>query len=344
MHSVCERIQINRENIPKDAFVHWTNHLRNTLDDFSPGQRGFTTFFELITAMGFLYFQEEQVDFAVIETGLGGRLDATNVADPKLCIITHISMEHADKQSPVVVGHQDHELLHHFHARLDDHSAKVVMVDERYELLSTTIASENRHILCKCEETNMELISPLLGYYQTQNVMTAHASMSLLFEHGIVQNFNDDTFNQGLQKTKWDGRFEIITHGKTKVVFDIAHTVKGAASLKKSLEEAFPHANRIYVMGFLHDKNVPGMINALCNDEDQIYFTIPPTPRALPMDQLKEQVQKMNLFSQHYFEDDVLNAFDLAIQNANDDDVVIVAGSLYLVSSIREKIIQQMDK
>lgn len=361
LHSVRERIQINREWINKDAFVHWTNHLRNTMDEFSPGQSGFTTFFELITAMGFLYFQQEKVDFAVIETGLGGRLDATNVAEPKLCVITHISMEHADKlgetiekiadeklgilrkQSPVVIGHQDSSLLPHFHARLTDHPSKTVFVDEQYEVLSNWIENNKRYIQCQYDKEKVKLISPLLGHYQTQNVITAHAAMCVLADQNQIQHYSDDAFNQGLQHTKWDGRFEVIPYGNTKVVLDIAHTVKGVASLKRSLEEVFPHAKRHYVMGFLRDKNVSGMIDALCDENDRFIFTAPPTPRALPLGELQKRISGMNLLSPVQFEEDALTAFDLALQHSNKDDVVIVAGSLYLVSAVREKLIQKLD-
>lgn len=359
LHSVRERIQINREWITKDAFVHWTNHLRSAMDEHAPGQSGFTTFFELITAMGYLYFQDENVDFAVIETGLGGRLDATNVADPKLCIITHISMEHADKlgdtleqiaeeklgivrkDSPVVIGHQDRELQSHFHTRLSDHQAKTVLVDERYEFVSSSIAENQRHIDCKYDDATIHFISPLLGSYQIQNVMTAHSALTMLSGQGLIHIFNQDAFNVGLQKAKWDGRFEVIPYGKTNVVLDIAHTVKGAVSLKNSLEDVFPTSNRIYVLGFLKDKNVRGMVEALCNDDNQIIFTEPPTPRALPLDKVKENIQSFQHLTFIQMEKDALKAFDLAMQTADEGDVVVVAGSLYLVSAVRDKLIQQ---
>lgn len=359
LHSVRERIQINREWITKDAFVQWTNHLRSVLDTHAPGQSGFTTFFELITAMGFLYFQDEEVDFAVIETGLGGRLDATNVADPTLCIITHISMEHADKlgdtiekiadeklgiiriDSPVVIGHQDKELLSHFYLRLEDHSASTVLVDEHYELISSSIVDNQRQIYCTYDDSSIQLTSPLLGSYQIQNVMTAHAALNMLSAKGLIQKFNHVVFNNGLQQTIWDGRFEVIHQGKVNIILDIAHTVKGAASLKSSLEGVFPGSKRIYVLGFLHDKNVQGIVETLYNENDHIIFTEPPTPRALPIDEVKKEIQSFQHSPSIQIEKDALKAFELAMQTADVGDVVVVAGSLYLVSAVRDKLVPQ---
>lgn len=360
LHSVRERIQINRKWITKEAFVHWTNVLRHELESFSPGQSGFTTFFELITAMGFLYFQQEKVDFAVIETGLGGRLDATNVGNPILCVITHISMEHADKlgdtlekiadeklgivrdQTPVVIGHQDDHLLPHFYQRLNGHSSQTVFVDNSYSLLLSRIVDHQREIVFQTETESVKVMSPLLGYYQVQNVMTVHAAINTLAQK-YIHPVSIQDFQYGIQHTRWDGRFEVIPYHSIPVVLDIAHTVKGAIALKQSVMEVYPKQKLIFVLGFLKDKNYQEMMKELCTPDDNIILTVPPTPRALEMDELQKVCTCFDNKMSFHFIENVDHAFEQALKLAHHDSVVIVAGSLYLVSAVRSRLVQISD-
>ncbi len=363
LHSVRERIRINNDWIDKESFVYWTQYLRNELEAFSPGQTGFTTFFELLTAMGFHYFKQQQVDFAVMETGLGGRLDATNVGNPILCIITHISMEHAEKlgdtlekiadeklgiirkNAPVIVGPQDETLLPHFKKRLEYHPSSVNYVDEEFSLLDTSILNAKRNIVFKDSHNSIvTLASPLLGYYQVQNVMTAYAAFSQLRERKWIPFTDSDMFQEGVNKTVWDGRFEVFTlpDGKS-IVLDIAHTVKGALSLKRSLDDVFPNKKRSFILGFLKEKNYMAMIENLCNEEDFIILTEPPSPRAIPLDELQRTCSVLESKFDIRYEKEAASAFQAVIDTIDSNRVLVIAGSLYLVSHVRSMLTQEIE-
>ena len=205
LENIRERIQINGNWISENDFSVLSEYLEEKLAEHPPVQTGYATFFELMTSMAFLYFKRENVDFAVIETGLGGRLDATNVMMPLVTVITHISKEHtaqlgdaleqiADEKLgitrpavPVIIGHQDQDLLPHFRSRLEYHCPPPVFLDTDYHLNSISLDNHSRHVeLWRGNPLQEKRVFslPLLGHYQMQNVATALAALDSLQQEG----------------------------------------------------------------------------------------------------------------------------------------------------------------
>ncbi|MGC9327071.1 MAG: bifunctional folylpolyglutamate synthase/dihydrofolate synthase, partial [Candidatus Hinthialibacter sp.] len=325
----------------------------------------YVTFFELLTAMAFLYFQEKQVDFAVVETGMGGRLDSTNVMRPKLSIITHISLEHTEQLGstleaiadeklgitqpgiPVIVGRQEETLTPHFYKRLKNHQAPVVYADEKYRIAASQCGLKYRRL-------DMERIGgsiqrrrihiPLFGHYQMENAATALAAIDALHENGVIPLPSPTALDRGFRQVIWPGRFEIFRRkNRSTLVLDAAHTAKGAASLRLSLDEQFLHQKRVFLLGFLQGKKIREMIQSLARPGDSVIFTQAPTPRGSSLDLIRECLSSVDLSRMEvFFIPTPARAFAQAEKIAAPQDVLCVTGSLYLVGDIRQRVMSAL--
>ena len=360
LEDIRERIQINGEWISEVAFCHWAAYLQDKLALHPPVQTGYATFFELMTAMAFLHFQNEKVDFAVIETGLGGRLDATNVMTPLVTVITHISKEHtaqlgdtleqiADEKLgitrpsvPVVIGHQDDDLLPHFHCRLKDHTIPPVFVDERYEWNTISLDSHIRimEIGRVQHPEKRKFAFPLLGQYQLQNAAAAIATLDLLHRENHVPLISEPLLQSAMPAVCWPGRFECIQLPDAPlIIFDVAHTVKGAASMRLSLDELFPDRRFWFVMGFLAGKKVKEIVSTVIHPGDILVLTKAPSPRGMAIDEIEIEIAGTISNCQiRERMDDPYQAFMFAVRHAQINDIVVVSGSLYVVGDIRKNL------
>ncbi|MDP8245433.1 MAG: folylpolyglutamate synthase/dihydrofolate synthase family protein [Candidatus Hinthialibacter antarcticus] len=363
LHHIRERIQINGKCISAPAFVRWTQSLKETVERRRHPSRGYATFFELLTAMAFLYFRERGVDYAVIETGLGGRLDATNVADPLVSVITHISMEHAHllgdtleeiadeklgiirPNAPVVVGSQDPALLPHFKQRLREHKAQTVFTDQDYAIGPQQVGPRGRKVVVNNTRSHQQwtLRIPLVGRYQGRNALTALAALQALEQSGAVPAFTQRELRRGFASVQWPGRFEVIRRARqAPIVLDVAHTVKGAAALRESLDESFPKQRRVFVCGFLQDKNAAGMVKELCRPDDVLVLTQAPTPRGMSIEQIETLLQQNGVQPPRQIErrTSPRSALRRAVELARPRDVIVIAGSLYLIGALRNRCIK----
>lgn len=357
LQNIRERITINSQWIDELEFCHLVDYLKDQLKGMPPLPEGYATFFELLTAMAFLYHKEKTVDFSVIETGLGGRLDSTNVMNPLITAITHISLEHthllgdtlekiADEKLgitrpnvPVVIGHQEPDLLPYIRKKLSHHSAPVIFADDCYRIVSHSYGRRYRTVDIENIKTNLKrkLKIPLFGYYQLQNVITALAVMDTLVDSQSIPPFSEKRLQEGMRNVYWPGRFEIVRRiGQPTVILDVAHTAKGTASLRLSLDEIFPNKRRTYVMGFLKGKNIQSMINHLVRPEDRIVLTKAPSPRGESTDNIMQSIDGFKeRFPIYSVENKPVKAYQLAKSMVSDRESIIVTGSLYLVGEIR---------
>ncbi len=359
LENIRERISVNGEWISERTFSRWTKILQEKMDALPPLRGGYATFFELITAMAFLEFQKRKVDYAVIETGLGGRLDSTNVMNPILTVITHISLEHtnllgdtleavADEKLgirrpgvPIVIGHQDSDVLDHIHRRLQDHEPPPICTDERYRALSQKWGRRYRTIEIQGglnEEKKRIVQIPLFGHYQLQNTLTAVAALDVLQQTGALRPYRKEELTEGLRQVKWPGRFEIFRRpDRATVVLDVAHTAKGAASLRLSLDEIFPNKHRIFVAGFLEGKKIRSMVRRLARPSDGIVFTCAPSPRGMPIQGILDEIEGLHDVGPNCHQiENPIDAFTQAEAMAKPKDVIVVTGSLYLTGVIRK--------
>ncbi|MBN2327396.1 MAG: bifunctional folylpolyglutamate synthase/dihydrofolate synthase [Candidatus Omnitrophica bacterium] len=362
LHDIRERIIINGEWISKQAFSRLTRRLQEIGEQEAPLPQGYVTFFELLTAMAFLYFQEEQVDFAVVETGMGGRLDSTNVMRPKLSVITHISLEHTEQLGntleaiadeklgitqpdiPVIIGRQEKNLTAHFHRRLKNHRAPVVFVDEQYRISASRCGRKYRQL--DIERTSEPLRQrrihiPLFGHYQMENAATVLAAIDALHENGVIPPPSPTALDRGFRRVIWPGRFEVFRRkDRSILVLDAAHTAKGAASLRLSLDEQFPRKKRVFLLGFLQGKKISDMIRSLARSGDAMIFTQAPTPRGSSLDMIRECLSGIDTTNMEtYFIQTPARALAQAEKIAAPKDVLCATGSLYLVGEIRRRIL-----
>ncbi|MGI6458213.1 MAG: bifunctional folylpolyglutamate synthase/dihydrofolate synthase [bacterium] len=362
LEDIRERITINQQWIPEADFIRLAEHLRQVHEKFPLNSFGYATFFELITAMGFLHFQQRGVDFAVIETGLGGRLDATNVMDPVVTVITHISLEHTERLgntleqiadeklgiirpgTPVIIAPQEPDARRHIKLRLQKHPAKVVFVDEEYFLKSAsqkdnfqTLTYLRNSVPNQPHTVNLSL----LGSYQHQNALTAIAALDTLHEAGYLENYGMAQLCRGLQQTSWAGRFEFIQkRDGRKIILDVTHTAQGAIALRKALDETFPDLNRIFITGFLKEKKIKDILLALIRSEDKLILTQAPSPRGCSIEDILFEIHDTPLRSRII--DQFVNphqAFKAALSHAQPEDLIIITGSLYLAGELRKDII-----
>lgn len=340
-----ERIKINGEMIPEDFVISFTKKIMPLIEEIEP------SFFEITVAMAFDYFADQKIDIAVIETGLGGRLDSTNIITPELSIITNIGLDHMNllgdslekialekagiikEGVPVIIG----EVLPETEVVF-----KPVALERNAAL---TIASQTRQVRDWHWEKHELIVEvaddhhpdhkiyhlDLPGIYQTKNLLTVLECCSKLQEQGWIMD--EKIIQQGLKKTKkltgLHGRWEII-HTSPKVILDVAHNADGIRQLVLQ-SEVTEHNQLHIVLGMVKDKEIETVL-ALLPSNARYYFTKAQIPRALPETELKEKAALLNLKGDSFPE--VNKALHNAMQQAHPDDLIIVCGSIFLVGEV----------
>lgn len=340
-----ERIRIDGEMISEDFVIEFTERSRGIIDDISP------SFFELSVGMAFDYFSQEKVDVAVIETGLGGRLDSTNVIIPELSVITNIGMDHmnllgdtleliaAEKAGiikngvKVVIGESFYETDEVFLSVAAEKRAPIVFADKKRHVadwhhkngyLVTDVADNHDG-----SRVTYELDLP--GYYQLKNLITIAEVVFQLRMQGfdLPQDKVTKALKQVKKLTGLHGRWETIHH-QPAVVLDVAHNEDGMRQLMKQVELADYH-NLHIVMGMVKDKEIDSILE-LMPKEATYYFTRAKIPRALPEDVLTEKANAIGLSGKAY--GDVNIAIHAALEKASPNDLILVCGSVFIVGEV----------
>lgn len=364
LEDIRERIVVNGEWIGMDAFTRLVPILQQAIGTGDSFPKSFATFFELLTALAFLHFQAAQVDVAVIETGLGGRLDATNVLKPDLTVITHLSLEHtetlgdtleqiaAEKLAichpgvPAIIANQKPEVMPFIRTWLEERQVPYHTVEDRMELHRSQCDGIFRHLSGRdreCKSWDVRL--PLLGHYQVDNALSALLASSHLprFSDSLDPEAWMQAIKRGCERVVWPGRYEVLEAcneaGPVRVVLDGAHTARGARTLRETLDEVEGTAPRTLLLGFLRGKKVEQMCQALIRPQDTVFLTKAPTPRGLTVDEIVEMCQTANseIVSPNVERQPdpfraCLEAMDDARCNAQ---TLVIAGSLYLVGACR---------
>jgi dihydrofolate synthase/folylpolyglutamate synthase len=345
-----ERIKVSGDpggyrEISEKFVIDFTEKIKPLIEEINP------SFFEITVAMAFEYFAEQKVDIAIIEVGLGGRLDSTNIISPELSVITNIGWDHMNllgdtlekiafekagiikNKTPVVIGEILPETLKIFEqaakekqAPLSIASQKRKVVDwhwEKHELIVEV--AEDDHTDHKIWHLDLP------GLYQTKNLVTVLETCSQLKQAGW--KINDDTIRKGLKQVKkltgLHGRWEII-HQSPIVILDVAHNMDGIKQLVQQIELTKHHELHI-ITGMVKDKEVEKILNLLPK-EALYYFTKAQIPRAIPENELTEKAKLVNLKG-HSFPN-VNEALRSALQHAHQDDLIIVCGSVFLVGEV----------
>jgi dihydrofolate synthase/folylpolyglutamate synthase len=336
--SFNERIRIGDRTISKEDVVRITTVLQKK-------SRGFATitYFEMVTAMAFLYFAERNVDCAVLEVGMGGRLDATNVVVPLISIITTISKEHEfylgptlrhivqekagiiKRKRPVVTGVTQPALIKFLKENCRIKHSRLYRLGKDFTLEQTSSHTSTYHGMT----FNLKGISlGLRGEFQATNAALALAALDIL----KADSFQIDTNSmlQGLREVYWPGRLEIVMHTPL-VILDGAHNPDAMNNLMKSILNDFRFKRFFLVLGIMEDKNIKKMIGNIVKHADQIILSRPRMDRAATTQDLSEILETFNLRNFNVIED-VAKAALFALTRARKDDLICVTGSLFTVA------------
>ena len=306
------------------------------------------TFFEFATAMALYAFSRQKVDWAVIETGMGGRYDATNIITPAISIITNVSMEHRDylgstlaeiarekagiikQATPVVTAVKQKQARSVVREVARKKSAPLFMLGKDFAVRQFQSGHFSYYGF---ENTWRRLKTPLLGPYQVQNAALALAASELLIKNNV--SISPRNIKQGLANTRWPGRLEIVCE-KPLVILDGAHNLIAARNLARFLANNLTQRRITLVIGILDDKPYGSMLRSLLPQCRRAIITRAKTGRALAPQQLYKTAKQ--IISDVSIVPDVAGAAKVAIENSGPDDVICIAGSLYVVGEAKEAI------
>ncbi|WP_294406259.1 folylpolyglutamate synthase/dihydrofolate synthase family protein [uncultured Clostridium sp.] len=353
-----ERIQINGINIPKDKLVENLEKVKCAVSRVIEEGYEHPTEFEIITVLMFLYFCSENVDYAVIEVGLGGRLDSTNVIVPKVSVIASISLDHTNllgstlseiagekagiikEGVPVVLYPQKKEAEDIILRTAENKKSRVYSVSSHDgKLISIDYDNNTQNVEAQGINGTYNIDLPLLGSHQILNLCVAVKAVEVLCrEEGI--ECNKKILEESLKDVKWIGRLETLNK-KPLIVIDGAHNIDGIKALTNNIKRYFKYDKMYLLLGILADKQVGEMIEEIAPMAEKIYALTPHNDRAELSEDLKKEIKKINE-NVEAFEDYEI-AIREALKEAGDDDIILVSGSLYMVGDMR-KIITKVIK
>ena len=344
-----ERIRINGEMIPEEDVVAFVEQHRVFMEGLQ------LSFFEMTVGLAFDYFARQQVDIAVIEVGMGGRLDSTNVITPLLSVITNIGLDHtqflgdtldkiaAEKAGiikdgvPVVIGQTQPETRPVFLAKAGEMHATIFFADQHYTIVEMPHAStlENNDLHFQVLKDFSPLIphpytSPLSGSYQLKNLATLFQVVELLPSVGFP--VSDENVRQGIahvvQDTGLHGRWEKIGESPLTIC-ETAHNADGVEAMLLKLA-SLPYRRLHLIYGCVNDKDFRHILQMLPRENTTFYYSQPSVPRALPVAQLAEAAASLGMAGNSF--PDVHQAIAAARQSADPADLVLVTGSIFLVA------------
>jgi len=339
--SFNERIQVNNRPITNTAVLAAYKAIRKV----HSGDRE-PTFFEFATVMAFFEFARQKVDWAIIETGMGGRLDATNIIRPRISIITNISLEHREylgntleqisrekagiikNRTPVITGIRQKKALAVVEKTAGDKSAPLYRLGKDFRVRRHPSGTFSYYGV---EATWHHLKTGLLGRHQVDNAALVLSACELLKDRSLQLSLDD--IQTGLIQNRWPGRLEIVSD-KPLIILDGAHNFIAARNLARFLVTNFRNRNITLVIGILDDKPYKAMLNCLLPAVNRVILTRAKINRAMQPEKL-ESIAK-NLLPAVTIVSNVKQALEHAIKTAAPDDVICVAGSLYVVGEAKE--------
>jgi dihydrofolate synthase/folylpolyglutamate synthase len=350
LHTFRERIQVNRQQIAREDVIALVEEVRPFIERVPD-----VTTFEAITAMGFLCLARAEVDVAVVEVGLGGRLDATNVLTPEVSIITSLSLEHTyllgdtlDKIAyekagiikptvPVVTAPQQDEARIVLETVSRERGAPLTRIgrDWKYKAGLADLNGQVfsiRRLAGDESELDGEYWIPLLGRHQLENAACAIAAMDILGQRGF--NISAEAVREGLRSVSWPGRMEILSL-EPLVVVDCAHNPYAARVLRTALQDWFPDRRWVLIYGASADKDIAGALTTLLPISDYVIVTRSDHPRAAAPAELADIVASVGSGAE--ISVNMSKALRRALEVMGPDSGLLVTGSIFLVADVREE-------
>lgn len=354
-----ERIRVNNKLITNIELANALEKLIKSINLMISEGMQHPTEFEIVTALAFQYFLEKKVDYVVLEVGLGGRFDATNVIDKSLAsVITSISLDHMH-----ILGDTLDEIAFE-KAGIIKENGRVFSYPQKQEVykklseiselrnasLNTYDKDQIRNIkrtfsgskfdwidMQKTNNSLKNLEIKLIGEHQIFNASLAIMVLQKLSDEKIVKLSNKSIVD-GLIKTRWNGRLEILKEDPI-IMIDGAHNEDGAAALAKTLREYYPNYKKLLCLGILGDKNVKAILKHVIPEVDEVIVTSPPNPRAMKSEVLADLVKSYEV--EMSVENDLNVAINKAIDMGNEFDIIVFSGSLYLIGEVRTKLLDK---
>lgn len=338
-----ERMKVNEKEIEKEEVASLTEWMRERIE--TAGIAPPFTFFDFTTAMAFLYFKQKMVDLAVLEVGLGGRLDSTNVIDPLLSIITNIGKDHEDvlgkgilriarekagiiKESrPLITAATQPQVLRLFSKICREKKAPFFRVGKEFRYV---LAGEGSFSYEGLHRKLWGLSLNLRGLHQMINATTALGAMEILDDLGY--RVSNDAMTEGLKEVDWPGRLEVVC-SSPRVLLDGAHNPDGALSLKESLEKDFEYHHLVLLIGIMKDKDVHSILHSLSPLADRIILTRPGMDRAASPALLRKALGRNGKKAEVI--EDFRKAIDKGLSLTGEEDILCITGSLYTVGEAR---------
>lgn len=347
LHTIRERIQSNGRLITKEEFAAFVSEIRPAVEAQNRGGFGELSTFEILTALAFYYFQKIGAEAQVLETGLGGRLDATNVVPrPDVCVLTSISLDHmavlgdtiekiaGEKAGiikpgvPVVSAPQSPEAMEVFRAATRSRGAELIEMGRAVTWQARGADTVNQRLIVRGLKDVYDLTIPLLGRHQLENAAAAVAALEVL---GV----NREAIVEGLAKVQWPGRMEVLRRAPL-LVTDGAHNGDSARRLVEALKEYFTFDRSILVIGMSADKNSASMVTEFAPFFDRVIVTASEHPRASSPAHLAAEFARHGIRVRET--NSVPEALEQALDGAGAGDLICATGSLFVVAEVIEYI------
>ena len=357
VHDVRERIQINGRMIYKEDFTSLINEIKPIADEIGKTDLGEVTEFEVKTLIAYLYMARQQVDFAVLEVGMGGRFDATNIVEPFVAVITNVSLDHTERLgntveeiafekagiiktgTVVVTAAEDERAWRVILERCREQGAEVWRIlkshtrqqDSPSADVQLRYESKDKYFSLRGREAHFQKLKPgLIGSFQHVNASTAIAAILALAKYEI--HITSKAISAGIANAYIPGRLEIL-QDRPKLVIDGAHNPDAALTLAKSIQEDFRYEELILVVGMLSTHSAIGFLSYIAPMASTIIATQSQWSKALPAQEMADQARKFceNVEVIEHVPDAVKYALDIAGEN----DLILVTGSFYTIGEVK---------
>ncbi|RFU62562.1 folylpolyglutamate synthase/dihydrofolate synthase family protein [Bacillus sp. V59.32b] len=344
LESVNEQLAVNQSIISDREFISLFNQVHKAVKVMDRSGNG-PTHFEILTAMAFLYFKQKEADIVLLETGLGGRLDSTNVVTPVLSIITSISLEHTDilghsidaiarekagiikRGVPVISGAAEQAIQDKAAAE----NAKLYQLNKDFFIENLSSEGSMQKFSYRSGTYKLDEIElSMLGKHQAENASLAVTAILLINERQEY-SIHEESIRHGLRHAVWGARLELVSKQQPFILLDGAHNPAGISALIETLQHSFPGKTYRFIFAALKDKNYQEMISTLDQKAHSIIFTEFPHERAAAAELLYECSKTENI----RVTKDWQKAIDDSLGNATDNEVLIITGSLYFLSLVR---------
>ena len=350
---VRERIQVNGLWINEGRFAEYLTRFKKLLEEYS-WRKNPPTYFEVLTALAFCQFKELKVQLAVLEVGLGGLYDSTNVAESKVVGLAPISLEHTDKlgktiakiavqkcgiikgRETVVSSSQSPEAAQVIEAACRDREAEIIRVGKEIRVQERDFTEDIQRFDVKTPWGNFyDLETRLRGRHQLENAAVAVGLAKVIEKRIPRMSISEEAVRQGVLDARWPGRLEKIAD-RPRVVLDGAHNVNSIRKMLEGLKRHFRFSDLILVFGSSSDKDVEGMIREVLSEANCLIVTQSSHPRATPAQKIATYIE--NSGKEIFVEPSAKNALAKARSLADSEDLIVVTGSLYLVGEIRQQL------